>query len=193
MALITTYQHFGYAPVKIPNAGPIAANNPEATSVAAFIAKYEPQYLKYIFGQAMYDLFIAGLFAETAAYVAIRDGGTYTDPEGILQKWEGFTEGKNPIANYIYWHILDESRATLMGTGVRKATAENATEAMPDYKMVTAWNEMVKFNFKLHEYLYANRATFPTYIGLTYSVYRYDPRHIRDNQSLFIAQNTDGI
>lgn len=192
MALITTYDHFNDDPISLPNAVP-ATNNTEATKLQLFIAKYEEEYLKFIFGQEFYDLFIAGLNAETAIYKAIKNGDTFRDTSNVLQKWEGFTKGKNPIANYIYWYYQRSNASTTFGIGVRKGKAENSDEASPAQKMVDAWNEMVKFNFKLHQYLESKQSTFTTYIGFVYSPYFYNPMNIQDNQNLFIAQNIFGL
>ena len=190
MALATLYTHFGYDPIVIPNRVPstTTVENAEATKLQAFIAKYEPQFVKAILGQELYDLYIEGIDAETAIYESIRDGGTYDDVYGVVQKWEGFTAGMNPIANYIYWYYQKSNASSTTGVGETNASVENGTRTSPNQKMVEAWSEMVDMNRKLHGYLYANREDYPTWIGLTYL-----PDSMPNFTELFTKQNFYGI
>lgn len=189
MALFTSYSHFASDPIKVPNAGPSTGQNPEATSLNGFITKYEPRFLKEYFGYEMYQQFITGYDNNEPDYLAIGNGATYIDQYGIMQKWEGFQSGNNPIANYTFCHILKDRAATLFGIGVRKLKGENMDEASIDAKLVDAWNEMVRFNFNLHEFLYANMDKYPKYVGFIHNVYYYNPDCIHPNQELFIAKN----
>lgn len=193
MALITTYDHFGSYPIILPNAGISSATNPDATVINNMIAKCEPEYLKDILGYDEYVLFIAGVFNEDADYLAIKNGATYVDANGITQKWEGFVKGLNPIANYTYCNYVANNESKVLNTGVAKGKNENADSVSVDSKIIPAWNEMVKFNFKLHEYLVANQIKFPKYIGLTYDPCYYNPMNIQPNQSYFIAKNYFGL
>lgn len=189
MALATSYDHFSVKPIIIPNAGLSSSTNPEATVLNNLIGKCEPEFLKAILGYELYVLYIAGVDAVNADYMAILNGATYTDIYGVTQKWEGFTKGNNPIANYTYCHYVADGNTKVFNDTVRKAKNENSDAAPIDDKIIPAWNEMVRMNFKLHEYLVANQAKFPKYVGLTHDVYYYNPNCIHENQELFIAKN----
>jgi hypothetical protein len=193
MAFITSYEHFSVYPVILPNAGISSATNPEATVINNMIAKCEPEYLQDILGYELYALFIAGVDSEDADYLAIKNGATYVDPYGVTQKWAGFVKGSNPIANYTYCNYVANNESKVFNSGVAKGKNENADVVSVDSKIIPAWNEMVKFNFKLHEYLVANQAKFPKYVGLTYDPHYYNPMNIQSNQSLFIAKNVFGL
>ncbi len=193
MALITTYEHFSVYPVSLPNAGISSTTNADATLINNMIAKCEPEFLKDILGYELYVLFIDGVSNEEADYLAIKNGGTYVDPNGITQKWEGFVKGSNPIANYTYCNYIANNESKVFNTGVGKGKNENSETVSIDSKIIPAWNEMVKFNFKLHEYLVANQAKYPKYIGLIHGAYYYNPMNIQPNQALFIAKNMWGL
>lgn len=193
MALATTYDHFSVKPITIPNAGPSSATSPEATVLNNLIAKCEPEFLKAILGYELYVLYIAGVDADDPDYLSIKNGDTYTDYYGVTQKWEGFTKGFNPIANYTYCQYVADGNTKVFNDTVRKAKNENSESVSVDDKIIPAWNEMVRLNFKLHEYLVANQVKFPSYVGLTHNVYRYNPACIQENQELFIAKNMFGI
>lgn len=193
MALITTYLDFGKHPIKVPNAGTSSTTNPEATSLNGCIEKCEPEFLKKLWGYELYKSFIAGIDNEEADYLAIKNGAEYEDVNGRLQKWEGFKVGHNPIANYTYCQFLIEKEDTLTGIGVKSLNGENAKDTSGIDKDVVVWNEMVKMNFQLHDYLVANRDKYPSYIGLVYDAYYYYPHCVQENQTLFIAKNTWGI
>ena len=93
-----------------------------------------------------------------------------------------------------YWYRR-ETATDLLGVGESTTNIENGTRVSPNVKMVTAWNEMVKFNLDLHEYLYANRDDFPDYIGINYTPYAnyssmfYLSKQLQDYYELFTPVN----
>lgn len=183
-AQITTYLHFATDTVSLPNTSPTTA---EGEKLAAFITKFEDVYLKSVLGVDLAALLLAGI-GDGDIYDAIINGGNYTDPVNITQRWEGFTAGKNPIANFIYWNWQRSNATNTLGIGVKKVKSDNAEDASPIMKMVEAWNEMVIYNWKLHGYLVANQASYPTYIGLSYPPeFRY--RRNPPNKEFFTTQN----
>lgn len=165
MAAITLYTHF-VGDLSLPNLSP--STTPEGAQAVIFINKEETHYLQTILGYELWVLFIAGITAETAIYTAIRDGATYVDTfTGRTEKWEGFaTASKNPIANYIYNKIQGYRAQHTTGIGQVNATVQNGSRISPVQPMVNSWNEMVCFNEKLFGYLYANRTSYPTWIGI---------------------------
>ena len=179
--------------IMLPN---VAGSGAQASQLTTFITKYEAEYLKRILGYDLYVLYVAGITALDADYEAIRDGATYTGDDDLTYEWEGLAGvGKSPIANYIYYKVMEYNASQTQGVGETMSAVENGTRAVPKVKMVAAWNQMVEWNYHLHRYLYENRATFPDYIGLTYtpvlSASWYSTLPI--NYELFIHINTFGI
>lgn len=68
---------------------------------------------------------------------------------------------QSPIANYVYYHFMENSYTHTTGMGEKKTAAENATVANPVLKMVRAWNEMSRWVIELRYYLRANSALYP--------------------------------
>lgn len=193
---LTALNHFDHGAIMLPNTD---AGSTEGIALQADIDVYEPQYLELILGYATAKQFSEGLDADDAACIALRDGAEYTDTSGELQKWQGFTtKGKNPIANYVYWFVRTDSASQTFSIGESTASVENGARTSPRQKMVSAWNAMVDMNVKLHEYLYANQANFPDYVGLD-SVIQNLPvsldtkMRIVKRQSLFTKINAWGI
>lgn len=161
MSNITTVNQFTGS-LYLPNVE--VATRAEAIRLTEAIAKYEPMYLKTLLGYELYTLFTQGLIDLTQIYEDIRDGGTYEDTSGNTQEWEGFTdEGKNPIANFIYFYHRRDIATDTQGTGEYEAATENGSRFSPMNKCVEAWNEMVDMNKKLHAFLIANEDTYPEY------------------------------
>ena len=140
------------------------SGNAERIRLDAAIAKYEPIYLKALLGYDLYTLFVAGLTDQTAIYETIRDGGTYTDTADITQEWLGFdTVGSSPLANFIYYKHRTDIATDTQGTGEYAGAAENGTRISPASKMCAAWNEMIEWNQKLHDFLVDNETDYPEY------------------------------
>lgn len=165
MALITTYNHFAYDPVVLPNAVPETGNT-EADKIQQFIAQYEPIYLRYILGYKLYSDFIAGV-GDSGKYDKLRDGDEYTRDDETLEKWDGFSSlTRNPIACFIYFKFQKSNASNTYAIGETVPKVVNATRVSPEQKMRFAWNAMVEMNWILHEYLLSKDSDFPTYIGI---------------------------
>jgi hypothetical protein len=154
--------------IMLPN---VTGTSASATQLTTFITKYEEEYLKRILGYDLYVLYVAGIAALDQDYEDIRDGSTYTGDDDLTYEWKGLAGvGESPIANYVYYRIMDYNVSQTQGVGGESMSAnENGTHAASKAKMVAAWNQMVEWNFDLHRFLYENRATYPDYYGLTYS------------------------
>ena len=86
-----------------------------------------------------------------------------------MTKWKGlkFTEGTTPrslIANYVYWHWLQDQASETTGTGEKVAANQNAVNASPAVKMVRAWNEMVDMINEMVEFFMSNQETYPEFV-----------------------------
>lgn len=133
-----------------------------------FIDQHEERLLTDLLGYELYKAYKAGILASTQKYIDIRDGKEYTNRSGILTKWKGlkFTDGtakKSLIANYVYWHWMENEASITTGTGEKVSKAQNAWDATPVYKMVKAWNEMVEWNWELIEFLLTKESDYPEF------------------------------
>jgi len=162
MAIIDTSYFFGG--LLIPQA--------EQASVTAklqlFIDKMEDEYLEQMLGYAFAKLYKAGIIANTQIYLDIQNGKEYTDQKGDDQKWKGlrFTTGtskRSPVANFVYFYFMRThiTKTTASGEGVVEKENMKSTSAAP--KQTEAWNEMVRMNNQLVEFLLVNEAIYPAF------------------------------
>jgi hypothetical protein len=96
------------------------------------------------------------------------------------------------IANYVYWFYQADNYTFTTGSSEKKT--DNAINANPDVKMVSAWNEMVNFNRSLHLFLVDQIAVYPEYKDS--DAYRnYCRGWYSDNgvQDLFTFKNRHGL
>jgi hypothetical protein len=142
-----------------------SAENSLATSSSAaveetlslFISKRETEYLQKALGYAFSKLFKDGLDADEVAerWTDLRDGAEYTNCNGIVKKWEGFTndEKLSPIANYVYYWYQRDNVSFTATVGEVASKTENAKSVSPYNKMFRAWNEMVDLTRGLYDFL----------------------------------------
>lgn len=137
------------------------------------IAIFEPDYLRAVLGNSLYEAFIAGIATPTGVYFSgqfsdqffkgtiaerwqwIRDGHTFTDGYR-MHRWPGLqnVEKRSPVANYTYWQFLRSKNPSASGTGgFTSPKMENANVASPYVPAMRAWNEMVKWNDILYRML----------------------------------------
>ncbi len=202
MANLIDYRFF-INEINVPNA---KNNNPGAPipnggELETMITKHEPAFLEMILGYEMYKDFKAGLLEEDVAekWSYLSFGTEYTDVRGDLQKFIGLQSDTkiSPIANYVYVQLLSHRAASLTGIGTKGTASENSVAVSPIHKQVPAWNAMVDMNYKMHEFLIANKADYPKYIGLKYSpcgcVITESMCERYPNLKLFVKRNTWNI
>jgi len=162
---ITLYTHF-IGNINLPNTSPDIA---EGEALAVSIAKYEPQFLTNVLGFALYELFLANIDEGSGVYHDLLVGADFTDKLGRANHWQGLNNaGFNPIANFIYYKVMNEKFSNTMGIGERRANAENMGNGSPLSKMVSAWNEMVEWLWIMDDFLRQNSTDYPDYIGIDY-------------------------
>lgn len=169
----------------------IAQKTDVAASITMFIDEHEEKLLTDLLGYELYKLYKAGIAVTPtpdAKWTAIRDGKEYTNRSGVLTKWKGlrFTDGtakKSLIANYVYWHWLQNEASNTTASGEKVAKTGGAMEASPVHKMVRAWNQMVNWNKELIEFLLTNYTDYP----------EFQNQYGRIPRSLLSKQNVLGI
>lgn len=140
-----------------------------SSSLTMFIDEHEKRLLNDLLGYELYKAYAVGILATTQKYIDIRDGKEYTNRSGILSKWVGlkFTDGtakKSLIANYVYWHWMQNEVTITTGTGEKVAASQNAVYANAGNKMRRAWNQMVDWNRELAEFLLSNQTDYPEFV-----------------------------
>ena len=203
--IIKTSYFFG--DLNIPN----ATKEPTLDALESHIGKYESMYLTEILGYEMYKEFNAALTysvdpptTNVPKWAYLLRGNEFTDSLGRLNNWFGFLGYQNqdnelykfsPIANYVYWQWMCLNSSQTMGIGEISTESENGLRISPIRKMARAWNDMVKWNWILHDFITVNIADYPDYIGQTFppEAYPTDASKLAGNQLLFIKQNEFGI
>jgi hypothetical protein len=108
------------------------AGNKSATELTMFINKYEKKYLIEMFGKTLAN----------------------NMPSELIETIVDENAKTSPIANYVYYFIMQSKATVTTQAGVVKNTVVNTQIASVREKMMTAWNEMVQFNLSLHQDLY---------------------------------------
>jgi hypothetical protein len=88
---------------------------------------------------------------------------------------------KSLIANYVYWHWLENELTSTTGTGEKVIDNQNASNASPVFKMVSAWNQMVNWNCELIDFLLTNDSDYPEF----QDYHSWIPRNIIKKQNPF--------
>ncbi len=115
-----------------------------------FIARLEPQFLKRALG---YDL--AKLVINNDASVSnLITGAEFTQEEELME-WEGFANEikQSVIAYYVYYYYLRSTVTFTTNTGEKKPDNENSTDATPAFKVMRAWNLMLKGLSRMDAYI----------------------------------------
>lgn len=163
------------------------------TEFATNAAMYEKRYLEAFFGYELAKLLLAAYAAQPGVpladrYADIINGIEFTDFNGNLQKWEGLTWAGSPILPYIYynwlrWHVTN---TTLGGEVLNQI--ENSQQIGYTDKVVINWNEGVKQNLVLYEFMVKNSATYPEF-----RAYVYNDWHSRDRKALLNTINAFNV
>lgn len=137
-----------------------------STTLAAFMAKFESEYLIKMLGYKTAKDFTAAIAATPdQKWIDLRDGKEFESYSDGWMKWIGFknAEKQSPIANYVYFKWMENEVSTTTGIGEKKMTFANSINYSPMQKMVTAWNEMANWNRTLYHFLDKNSADYPDY------------------------------
>ena len=93
-----------------------------------------------LIGYDAYADFIAGVEAEDATYLEMRDGGDYIY-QGKTYKWAGMEE---MLAPYVYAAWIRRTTVNFTGVNSIVPNAENAVAVLPIHQIVDAENAFVK-------------------------------------------------
>ena len=116
-----------------------------------FIARLEKQFLNKALGYRLTKLVI-----DNDVSIADLIAGTeFTSEDYELMEWEGFTNtGKESvIAYYVYYYYLRSKVTFTTSTGEKKPDNENSTDATPAFKVMRAWDLMLKGLERMDAYI----------------------------------------
>ena len=119
------------------------------------IAKHVPIFLKGLLGETLYDAYVAGIASPTDKWTALNNKIYYTDTA-----LTALGTGLSPAANYVYFRYWQNQSTVTLQNGEGHASHENFTLVGIGHKMVAAWNEMVRMNEELIEWLDDNADTY---------------------------------
>jgi hypothetical protein len=120
-----------------------------------FIEKYEPQFLRAVFGWELAVLIMGYLNTEEVEGVEPDERIGWLVEGSPLKQWGGLRNNEkiSPLANYIFYRLTDDSVTFLAQVGESTATAENSRRVSNDDRLIFVWNEMVEMMVGLHSLL----------------------------------------
>ncbi len=107
---------------------------------------YEPEVLKDILGDPLYELYVADDFA-SQRFIDLRDGGNFTFVycgNTITRKYIGLGAQKSLLVHYIYYKYRSDVYTQTTRVGEAKTNTENSVIVSPREKLVAAWNRYVE-------------------------------------------------
>lgn len=191
--MLIDYSYF-VGKINLPQTG----NTDGRADVEAFIADYEPEYLQKVLGYSLWKAFTDGIDGSGAVdqrWTDLLDGADFSY-DGKTWRWPGFVPKPSPVAQYVYYQFLENGASDTVPAGTATGKAENATRVSPSAKMLTAWNEMIKSNVLLWNFLNANKATYPEWTADGYSFgwywygYSWWDNHTEHRNELFTRKNS---
>lgn len=141
--------------INLPQVGDSAG----LANVQLFINQYEPEYLQRILGYDLWKVFTEGEPTDPR-WEALLGGEEYIQYDKT-RKFEGLAAMPSPIAQYIYYHFMEDNAIHTVLTGTTVPKTANAIPSNPVPKLVQAWNDMVKLNRSLAAFLNAKSDVYP--------------------------------
>lgn len=122
------------------------SNDIVSEEVDLFINRYEPDFLKRVFGVTLKNLihdFESGTNSEERIERLV-DGYTFAY-EGKTYEWKGLRnpDKESPIANFVFVKYIENQMSQQTGIGERKSKGENSDDHLADWRLVLAWNRIV--------------------------------------------------
>ena len=112
-----------------------------------YINVFEPQYLKLLFGNTFYDLFIQGTENDEARMLTLQS--KLIDKDLLL----------SPIANYVFFYYAKVKKEMVFGV---RDDAGNYTLNGVNH-LTEVWNDLSEKSLLIYEFLKDNRSTYPEF------------------------------
>jgi hypothetical protein len=146
------------------------SGNVEYRVLGDYIERCENEYLEQILGYEMKAEFLSEIADNPTSgiWFDLWKGAEYSYG-GRIHKWAGFSNNEklSPIAYYIYYWYMRNQNSQTTGIGEVVSNVPNNSIGNESVKLMTAWNDMVRFNHKLYDFIYTNLSDYPTFIGMT--------------------------
>jgi hypothetical protein len=146
MAIIdSTYFH---DQLNIPNINSTTDLGDELRAeLVRYINVFEPQFLKLLFGNDFYDLFIQGIENDEARMLTLKS--KFIDEDLLL----------SPIANYVFFYYAKVKKEMVFGV---RDDAGNYTLNGVNH-LTEVWNDLSEKSLLIYEFLKDNRSTYPEF------------------------------
>lgn len=148
---------------------PQVGNTEGLADVNNFITQYEPEYLRCVLGNELYDVFInevdgSGLPSEQR-WIDLLEGVSFTY-KNCSYVWNGFKPLTpalkiSPIANYVFYQYVNNKVTDFTLIGEVQSTTDNNRVVSSVDRLVDTWNRMVDMNKNLYRFLKANKTVYP--------------------------------
>ena len=161
MPNIITYNYFK-GTLNLPHTG----SGQGQVFITQYITQFEIEFLRLALGYELAKELVANIASTDDKWKDLRDGVEYQNSRLMLDRWNGFKDETNwisPIANYVFYKIVDKGIVELSGVGAIQPEAENAQRLYPQLMLVDTWNRMVDMVRILHDFLRLNRDTYPEF------------------------------
>ena len=112
-----------------------------------YINVFEPQYLKLLFGNDFYDLFVQGIENDEARMLTLQS--KLIDEDLLL----------SPIANYVFFYYAKVKKEMVFGV---RDDAGNYTLNGVNH-LTEVWNDLSEKSLLIYEFLKDNRSTYPEF------------------------------
>lgn len=174
MLLDTTYFKNGL--ITVASLDSSNSGNTVAEELTILIARYEPEFLRKIFGIELYLKYRAEAdpIVSGSRWDKLINGCDYVDAYGRDNIWDGLLRPdtfSSPIANYVFRKHLEGKISQSTTNGEKFNEMENSSPAQLENKIVPIWNEMVDWNREMDlfmkSYKVAGETMFPEYRGFT--------------------------
>ena len=112
-----------------------------------YINVFEPQYLKLLFGNDFYDLFVQGIENDEARMLTLQS--KLIDEDLLL----------SPIANYVFFYYAKVKKEMVFG--VRDDEGNYTLNGVNH--LTEVWNDLSEKSLLIYEFLKDNRSTYPEF------------------------------
>ena len=112
-----------------------------------YINVFEPQFLKLLFGNDFYDLFIHGVYDDEARMLTLQS--KLIDEDLLL----------SPIANYVFFYYAKVKKEMVFGV---RDDAGNYTLNGVNH-LTEVWNDLSEKSLLIYEFLKDNRSIYPEF------------------------------
>jgi hypothetical protein len=157
MATLIDKTYFLTGLTGIPNSNATGAGACIGANIQAYIDIYEPEFLKKLLGDDLYD-----------AYVLAPDEDRFV---ALIAQLRNATTKISPIANYVYFILQQHSQIVPTDGGDKQTNQSGMSSASNMSRMCAVWNHMIELNEIFSEWMDENYTDYPEYSGGCDSVY----------------------